>query len=613
MIEWSVSMASPSGDDAPLGRRPEPRRLEASHEVEEITEAAIPLPAPEPTSDDLPTDTRVGEYVVTGKIGQGGMGGVFAAVHPLIGKKAAVKVISGALSSDGGAVQRFVDEARTVNRIGHPNIVDVFSFGTLADGRSYFVMEYLVGETLGGRMRRGPMDLEQAFAILDQISDALEAAHEKGVVHRDLKPENVFLAEARAGRQRVKLLDFGIAKLVAKEAGQRGLTETGFVMGSPGYVSPEQARGKPVDGRSDVYALGALAYEMLARRAPFVADNAVDLVVAHCTQPPPPLGPLAPHVPADVVALIMATLAKKPEDRPTLTLLRKALAAAVDLGAQRTPHPRLRSEGAPPATGVLVQPRSPVTPAHLKTMPTGSNPELRELGNVARSSPPSAAIAPTMDLSELMFGETAMRPATEIPVFGVPAQPSTAMPELRSSRRRLVVLGAGIALGLAGVLAFALLRDGGTEGITAQPIGAEPPPVATEAPRDPAPATRKPVDVVAPPVRATPPRVAQGRLLLDLDGQGARVRVDGLVPERVNDTTTLALATGPHAIEIAFPDGRTVRRQIVVTADKAQTIALAAPPAARPKKKATTVRKGGDEPSEPPRGDKGYMLDPFKR
>jgi eukaryotic-like serine/threonine-protein kinase len=204
----------------------------------------------------------IGEYRVEGKLGEGGMASVFSALHPLIGKRVAIKVISRRLCADIHAVDRFIGEARTVNQIGHPNLVDIFAFGVLPDGRAYLVMEWLQGETLGERLARGRFAGPAALELLLQIVDALEAAHEKGVVHRDLKPANIFLVERAVTTTttaaaitppplRVKLLDFGIAKLADSDASVPK-TRSGVAMGTAGYMSPEQARGKNVDHRTDI-------------------------------------------------------------------------------------------------------------------------------------------------------------------------------------------------------------------------------------------------------------------------------------------------------------------------------------------------------------------------
>jgi len=283
------------------------------------------LPPPPCT---LEPGTVVGEYCIEQKLGDGGMATVYGATHPLIGKKAAIKVMSPSLSADAGAVARFALEARAVNRIGHPNIVDVFSFGRLSDGRSYFVMEWLQGETLYERLwkQHGPLPLPDVLNILDQICDALEATHEKGIIHRDLKPANVFLCPVRGRPEEVKLLDFGVAKLAERDAGP-GWTSAGSVVGTPEYISPEQARGKDVDTRTDLYSLGVIAYEMVLGRQPFISDNPADAIQMHlCAKPPRP-SILWKRIPPRLEALLLKLLAKSPDERATLAEVRETIAA----------------------------------------------------------------------------------------------------------------------------------------------------------------------------------------------------------------------------------------------------------------------------------------------
>src|SRR6476646_10109668 len=289
--------------------------------VGESDEIFVPLPL----ATDLSAGTVVGEYTIDCKLGDGGMATVYGATHPLIGKKAAIKVMNPALSVDAGLVERFILEARAVNAIGHPNIVDVFSFGRLADGRSYFVMEWLQGQTLYDRMWDRRPTLDEALDLVDQVCDALEAAHEKGIVHRDLKPANVFLVPVRGRRDLVKLLDFGVAKLIATVEGLDGSdpmsrppqTMTGQVVGTPDYSSPEQARAKPVDGKTDIYALGVIAYEMILGRRPFEADNTADVVRMHLTDPPPPPRSFWPEIPSLLDELLLSMLDKTPMKRPS--------------------------------------------------------------------------------------------------------------------------------------------------------------------------------------------------------------------------------------------------------------------------------------------------------
>jgi serine/threonine-protein kinase len=280
----------------------------------------------------LEPGAMVGEYRVEQPLGEGGMASVFGAVHPLIGKRAAIKVMSPELSLDEAAVARFVREAQTVNRIGHPNIVDVFSFGQLADGRSYFVMEWLRGETLFDRLARArPLPLSDVIDILDQICDALEAAHDHGIVHRDLKPANVFLTTVKGRFDRVKLLDFGVAKLVQDDA--PGNTAHDFVLGTPEYISPEQARGHDIDARADLYSLGVMAYEMVLGRRPFLCDNAADAIQMHLAATPPRPHILWPAIPPELEAVLVGLLAKDRRGRPSLATLRAVLAGLAPIAA----------------------------------------------------------------------------------------------------------------------------------------------------------------------------------------------------------------------------------------------------------------------------------------
>jgi len=212
--------------------------------------------------------TDVGGYTIERELGRGGMGVVYAARHPMIGKRAAIKVLKPSLSSNPATVERFLQEARSVNQIGHPGIVDIFAYGSLPDGRRYLVMDLLDGESLRARVKRGPMHASEAVFVIDEIASALIAAHGKGFIHRDLKPDNVFLV-AHPGRIDVKLLDFGLAKLLPG-AGQRAYrTATGAQLGTPDYMSPEQLRGSDeVDQRSDTYSLGVTAFEILTGKRP---------------------------------------------------------------------------------------------------------------------------------------------------------------------------------------------------------------------------------------------------------------------------------------------------------------------------------------------------------
>jgi len=282
--------------------------------------AATPSPATSRLAagdPELEPGTTLGEYRIEGKLGDGGMGVVYAAVHPLIGKRAAIKVLRAEVGRSATNVERFIDEARVVNHIGHPNIVDVFAFGETPDGRHYFVMEWLKGESLRSRMARQRLELDEICEIVKPLSRALEAAHEQGVIHRDLKPDNVFLVDVRGDVPIVKLLDFGIAKL-AREGHRLERTATGAMIGTPQYMAPEQARGHAIDARVDVYALGGILFELVTGRPPFVADNAMEVIAKHLMEPAPRPSTLAVGVPPELDDLIVAMLAKDASARPAL-------------------------------------------------------------------------------------------------------------------------------------------------------------------------------------------------------------------------------------------------------------------------------------------------------
>jgi serine/threonine protein kinase len=258
----------------------------------------------------------VGPYRILGELGGGGMGVVYQAVHVLLHRPAAIKVLRPELGHIAMASDRFLTEARATTAIRHPGIVEVYDYGHTRDGQAFIAMELLAGETLAERLRRqGPLTTVEAMTIARRIAAPLTAAHERGVVHRDLKPENVFLIKDHEGGSidQVKLLDFGIAKLESTATAQR--TALGLVLGTPAYMAPEQCIGAECDHRADLYALGCILFEMLAGRTPYSAAHTSDLLSAHMRQPIPNIARLV-TVPADVTRLVTTLLAKSPQDRP---------------------------------------------------------------------------------------------------------------------------------------------------------------------------------------------------------------------------------------------------------------------------------------------------------
>ena len=301
----------------------------------------------------------VGNYRISALLATGGMGAVYLAEHPGIGRKAAVKVLQANLAANPEMIARFLNEARAANAIRHPGIVEIFDCGALPSGSAYIVMELLEGECLGGRLTRlSRLPLGEALDITLQTAGALGAAHAAGIVHRDLKPDNLFLIpDPRApGHELVKVLDFGIAKLgwgLPSVSGSS--TRTGTVLGTPGYMSPEQCLGrKDVDQRTDVYALGVILYQMLCGRTPFLAEAFGEMAHLHIAAPPPPPRAFNPDIPPALADALMKALAKKPADRfATTRELQAALAAA-----RPDSVPTLRS----PFTTGLVATTPPPTP-----------------------------------------------------------------------------------------------------------------------------------------------------------------------------------------------------------------------------------------------------------
>jgi serine/threonine protein kinase len=320
--------------------------------------------------DGLKPGSQVGEYKVNEKIGEGGMGTVYAGVHPVIGKKVAIKLLNLGLSQDPGIVQRFVQEARAVNQIGHRNIVDIFAFGALDNGRHYYVMEFLNGRNLKRRLDDEPaLSYAEAFTVLIEVADALAAAHNEGIVHRDLKPDNIYLVESKTGEQTVKLLDFGIAKLLRRGEGSgQGQTRTGAPLGTPYYMSPEQCRSKNVDARTDLYAMGVIMFEVFTGKLPFPGPDYIDTVNGHLSHPPPLPSDFA-DVPVELEALMLSCLEKDPDKRPqTAVELRNSLRqVAQSAGVQVVP---LSSGPHAQVPGTPSQPVRRVTPRSHPTLPS---------------------------------------------------------------------------------------------------------------------------------------------------------------------------------------------------------------------------------------------------
>jgi serine/threonine protein kinase len=281
-----------------------------------VEEPAKPEPEPVQAAEAAEVDPLIGimldgRHRLERRIGSGGMGTVYAARHAIINKQVAIKILNLGPDFDDTLPERFKQEAEAAASIRHPNIVEVNDFGKTSDGLLYMVMEYIEGASLRELMSKEPRLLpERVVSFGCQICSGIAAAHSAGIVHRDLKPENVII-EMVDGRETARVLDFGIAKLLGRD----GLTRVGDVLGTPDYMSPEQASAQKIDHRSDIYSLGIILYEMLSGRVPFSGPKPRQVLIRHVTEQPRPLAELRPDAPEALARACMRALEKSPANR----------------------------------------------------------------------------------------------------------------------------------------------------------------------------------------------------------------------------------------------------------------------------------------------------------
>ncbi len=259
---------------------------------------------------------RFGQYRLREQIGSGGMGEVFLAEHELLKRPCAVKLIRPEVVLRAGTIDRFEREVRINATLSHPNTVEIFDYGRTEDGTYYYVMEYLPGMSLGQLVDRyGPLPPGRAVYLLRQVALALQEAHEAGLIHRDIKPSNIFAARRGGMDDVAKVLDFGLVRPVATGSSPH-TSDEGQILGTPLYMSPEQAsNSRPLDARSDIYSLGAVAYYLLTGRPPFDVPNAVEAIIAHARDPVVPVSQIRDDVAADLDAVVLRCLAKDPVER----------------------------------------------------------------------------------------------------------------------------------------------------------------------------------------------------------------------------------------------------------------------------------------------------------
>jgi serine/threonine-protein kinase len=481
------------------------------------------IETPQSAVGDALIGKAIGHYIVRRKLGEGGMGLVYVAEHPAIGKRVALKVLHPEFSSQAEIVSRFFQEARAVNAIQHPNIVDVVDYGLIPSPSSgepprvYLLMEYLEGVTLGALIRReAPLSTERTVGIALQIADALAASHHKGIVHRDLKPDNVMIVSRGRHHELVKLLDFGVAKLTGS-ASTTHRTRTGTVIGTPQYMAPEQCEGRTqIDHRADIYGLGIVVYEMLTGRVPFAGDDLGEVLVQQIATPPLAPSAIDPRIPEHVELVVLKALEKRADHR---------YAHMTDMAlALQDPGRYVETHGG--KAGFLASP--------VRRGPAPAPPP----------APPAATTPPTT------LGGTAAQLAG-------PRPPGRGMP-------------VGVALWIASAVAIA----GAMVGVAAR---------AHPAPTDRSAAARQP----PPPPPATPPPVEAGqpatvRVAIDSRPSGATVTING---ERRGTTPyvgTLTRRDAPVEIQLTLPGYLPATRKVADRADVALSLSLDRAPQGAP-------------------------------
>ncbi|MEZ4448502.1 MAG: serine/threonine-protein kinase [Nannocystaceae bacterium] len=465
------------------------------HEQNKTIVAAGSVPQPTtgeyaaiPVAPDLIGTVLLGRYKVLSHIGDGGMGSVYMVEHTTIFKKSAVKILSAALSTRQDYVDRFLREARAASAINHPNVVEITDFGQAPTGAPFFVMEYLQGEDLSETIaREGAMTWNRVKPIILQICGALEAAHAQGIVHRDMKPGNVLRIKHGNNSDYVKVLDFGIAKVQSLEASERSLTQTGTVIGTPEYMSPEQGWGHPVDHRSDIYAVGVILYELLTGQVPFTGETMMEVLNRHIYEVP---NIDHPHITQEIGAIILKAMQKDRAFRfQSMTDMVEAI-DAVGTGAEpvkvvdeeiKAPWGPVTARYTTAVTKITMH--EPSTVSKATTIPGAPEVESRRRGGGAVIGLIAAGVAAIGVIAFVIFGngdEPETKPAGDATPLPVVAPPTVDKPdEDERPEPPPVVIEAGaervsLKVSTPGVSAQILdARDEAIYGMTNSPEGIE--------------------------------------------------------------------------------------------------------------------------------------------
>ena len=401
-------------------------------------------------------DILDGQFQILQKIGSGGMGAVYKAAQPAMNRMVAVKILHPKLTNRKDLVSRFRREARAMSHLEHPNTVKVFLYGELDDGALYIVMEYLEGRNLNQVVRKeGPLPIERAAPILIQVCGALQEAHLQGIIHRDLKPENVFLSTNGGLRDYPKVLDFGLAKVTERELrpGSVMLTQEGMVFGTPEFMSPEQAQGKTLDARSDIYSLAVILYEVLTGKLPFDAKLPMEYIQAHVTKVPIALDDRVQgkKFPAGLGAVIARALEKSADKRyPSAAAFAQALKPFAGMGGKgfTAMMPKGTSEQLASVHEI------PAAAVELPVVPIDPSKPSMPIRQTSSSLPKTVRRTPEKKATD----EVATPPAPPAGIMATTPEGTVPTEALAAARRRqaqptaLMLLGIAAACLVAGVL-----------------------------------------------------------------------------------------------------------------------------------------------------------------
>ncbi len=417
-------------------------------------------------ANDLTGVVLGGRYEVLGKLGVGGMASVYEGRRVGLHNRVAIKVLRADLCEDPSNVKRFIREARASSVIEHENIVDIVDFGPVDSLPVYFVMEFLEGTDLRGEIKsKGAMGWDRARRILLQVVGALGAAHDKAIVHRDVKPANIYLIKRQNGEEVAKVLDFGIAKVIEEQLGglTRAQTMTNGLLGTVAYMAPEQARGETIDARTDIYAVGALAYQMLTGRVPFQGNNPYVVLEQHVSERPQPPSELVESIPPEAEAIVLRCLEKAPADRfQSMQEVAEALAHGTTLDyATPITDPVKRNPGWSPPHPEALEANAGPSQDNTEALGSGSSHRARGVASASHPVVTTTAVgdAPvhTQRTQPRRSGSSTMLPAS--PSLTMATAASTADLRPRSGAMLPALLGLGVGLGLLlslGIVFFVL-------------------------------------------------------------------------------------------------------------------------------------------------------------